>query len=70
MEKLYCFKLFTKSENKKVFESENVKYYKILDLIENYNNYYLKELLYYKIEEIGSITYIGEGKKWKQKKEN
>lgn len=55
---LYCFELYTSSDNKKVFESENIQYHKILDLIESYNNYYLKELLYYKIKKIGTITKI------------
>lgn len=56
--KYYCFKLYTKSDKKLVFESENITEYKLIDYIDKYNNYYLKELLYYKIDEVGEITKI------------
>lgn len=58
MEKMYCFKMFTKSDNKLIFESENFKEYKIADYVDMYNNYFLKELCYYKIDEVGTINYI------------
>lgn len=57
-EKVYCFRVFTKSEDKLFFESENIKEYKLNDYIDVFNNYFLKELLYYRIDEVGSITKI------------
>lgn len=58
MEKLYVFKLYTKSDDALVFESENMQEYKLIDYIDRYNNYFLKDMLYYKICEIGTITKI------------
>ncbi len=58
MEKYYTFKLYTKSDNRLVFESENMKEYKLTDYIDRYNNYFLKDMLYYKIVEVGTITRI------------
>lgn len=58
MIKLYCFKLFRKSDNGLIFESENMQDYKLTDYIDKYNDYWLKDLFYYKIEEKGTITYI------------
>ena len=46
----YSFKLYTKENNKIVFEKENINYNKVLDLIERYWNYPLKDESYYKIE--------------------
>lgn len=58
MEKLYSFKMYRVDDDTCVFESENVKAYKIKELVDAYWDFFLRDCFYYKIKEVGTITYI------------
>lgn len=58
MEKLYSFKLYRVDDDVCVYESQNIKYYKIKELIDAYWDFFLRDYFYYKIKEVGTVTYI------------
>lgn len=57
-EKMYCFRMYRVDDDTCVFESENVKEYRLKEFINAYWEFFLKELFYYRIDEVGTITRI------------